>query len=86
MSPRGSVFLSRVANYFPSRFLGFAFLDVPYNPPGVQFDVEAINKSTTESLGYPIYGYWPFFLDADAGEILNTHVSAPSFRHPSFTH
>ena len=78
---RGCVLLSRLANYFSTRFLSYAFLAVPYYPPGIQLDIDAINESTTETLGYPIYGYWPFFLESDAAEFLDTHVRALSFCH-----
>lgn len=31
---------------------------------------------TTKALGYPIFGYWLFFNDADAGKVMDDHVGA----------
>ncbi|KAL9117536.1 MAG: hypothetical protein Q9187_005928, partial [Circinaria calcarea] len=63
-------FMSRMANYHPSRFLSFAFLDVGYSAPGDTFDVDAINKETQKTLGYPTFGYWLFFNSDDAAELM----------------
>ena len=77
---RGSNFLYRLANYHPQRFTKFAWLDIAYNPPtNDSFSAEAINEATEKELGYPIFGYWLFFRDDDAGRIIDEHVcGAPS--------
>ena len=62
-------------NYHPSRFTKFAFLDIAYNPPSGPFSIDAINEATEKGLGYPIFGYWHFFNDEDAGKIMDDHVS-----------
>ena len=71
---RGSSLLSRLANYHPSRFSKYAWLDVGYRPPAGPFDLDAINKMTEQNLGYPIFGYWHFFNDEDAEDMMNNHV------------
>lgn len=77
ISIRGSILLSRLANYHPTRFTKFAWIDVAYQPPTDQkFSVEAINEMTTKALGYPIFAYWLFFNDADAGKLMDDHVGA----------
>ena len=37
-------------------------------------DIDAINKQTTDMLGYPVFGYWHFFNSEDAGEIMTEKV------------
>ena len=80
---RGSTFLSRLANYHPTRFTKFAWLDVAYKPPtGEPFSAEAVNEATEKALGYPIFGYWLFFRDDDAGRMIDEHVcNAPVLSH-----
>lgn len=75
--PRGCVLLSRLANHHPSRFLSYAYLDVAYSPPQARLDfdaINAINQKTHEALGYHVFGYWVFFSEPDAGELLDSHV------------
>lgn len=69
--------VSRLANYFPSRFRSYAFLDVGYADPGTPPDrpaIERLNNQTTASLGYPIYGYWSFFTSPEGGPIIDSRV------------
>jgi soluble epoxide hydrolase/lipid-phosphate phosphatase len=70
---RGSVLLSRLWNNYPQYFLSLVFLAVPYTPPG-PFDLDAVNAMTEEFFGYPIYGYWKFFNEPDAADVLARHV------------
>jgi len=72
----GSFLMSRLANYFPERFISFAFLDVAYQAPSGPFSVEAINEITEKTCGYPIFGYWYFFNDPDAADMMNRDVSS----------
>lgn len=71
---RGSFLVSRLANYFPERFLKFVFLDVAYQPPTGPFNLDAINDMSEKMLGYPVFGYWYFFNSADAAELMNRNV------------
>lgn len=71
----GSFLLSRLANYFPERFISFAFVDVAYQAPSGPFSVETINEITEKTFGYPTFGYWYFFNDPDAAELMNRDVS-----------
>lgn len=82
---RGSRLISRLANYFPERFLKFAFLDVAYQPPTGNFNVDAINDMSEKMLGYPIFGYWYFFNDAEAAGLMDRNVHIHS-RFYLFTH
>jgi hypothetical protein len=73
----GSPFLSRLANFYPSTFIAYSFIDVGYiAPPALTLeDVEAINNATQAELGYTVFGYWLFFNGDEATPILNSHVS-----------
>jgi hypothetical protein len=52
--------LSRLANYYPSRFSKYVFLDVGYSAPN------------HAALGYSIFGgYFLFFNDPDAADLMD---------------
>lgn len=55
--------------------LAYVFLDVGYIGPGAISSIDEINQKTTETIGYPIFGYWPFFNSADAAELMDRNVS-----------
>lgn len=77
MSNSGSPLLGRLANYFPSRFLAYAFLDIGYYVAPITLtlpDIEAANKQTLASLGYSVFGYWLFYNEPEAPGIFNSHV------------
>lgn len=71
----GCILLSRLPNYFPNRLLSCTFLDVPYSKPGGHFDLATVNALTKQFLGYERFGYLEFFTRADAGDIIDQHVS-----------
>jgi pimeloyl-ACP methyl ester carboxylesterase len=70
----GCTLLSRLADYFPSRFLSCSFLDVPYSKPGQRFDLAMVNSMTKQFLGFERFGYIGFFVGDDAGRVLDQHV------------
>ncbi|KAF2875357.1 Alpha/Beta hydrolase protein [Massariosphaeria phaeospora] len=79
----GSVMLSRLWNYYPQYFSSLVFLAVPYQPPG-PFDLDAVNAMTEQAFGYPVFGYWKFFDEADAADVLaRHHTSATSIIYQS---
>ena len=41
------------------------------------FSVDEINKMTEQNLGYPVFGYWHFFNDGDAGKLMDENVYVP---------
>jgi pimeloyl-ACP methyl ester carboxylesterase len=73
----GSVLLSRLANFYPSTFIAYSFIDVGYiAPPALTLeDIEAINNATQAALGYAVFGYWLFFNKDEAAPILDNHVN-----------
>lgn len=72
---RGSFLLSRIANYYPDRFLAFTWLAIAYSPPGGRFSVDEINADSEEKLGYPFFGYWEFFNDPKTVDLVDRNVS-----------
>ncbi|KAK7967564.1 epoxide hydrolase 2 [Apiospora aurea] len=75
----GVAALSKVAVWYPDRFSGLVFLNSAYFPPGVFFDLDAINRKTLGTLGYARYGYWYFFNSFDAGPLISEKLK--SFFH-----
>jgi pimeloyl-ACP methyl ester carboxylesterase len=69
----GSVTTGRLANYYPDRFTGFAFLAVGYVAPNPHFNVDAINAMTKQMVGYELMGYWIFFSEEEAHKLIETH-------------
>lgn len=70
----GSFLVSRLANHFPERFLKFVFIDVAYQAPIGHLNVDAITELSEKMLGYPVFGYWYSFNDADAAELIDRNV------------
>ena len=56
MECRGSTLASRLAIYYPDRFIGFAFLGVGYTPP-TPFRMDEMMAATKKALGYELFGY-----------------------------
>ena len=75
---RGSTLTARLSNYFPDRFIGFAFLAVPYNPPRAKFNYEEALAQATKLIGFQVIGYWAFFNEDDAAQIIEEHVRSVS--------
>lgn len=80
----GSFVLSRFANYCPTRLVSLTFLSVAYMPPGELFDLQKINLSSKQLLGYELFGYWEFFDRKDAADIIKEHVSWLSASPPTY--
>lgn len=78
MGIRGSFLLSRLVNYFPARFSRLAFVDVGYTAPGRGLTKEClgyIDTMVNKAVGYSVFGYFVFFDDDDAADLLNDNVS-----------
>ncbi|KAF5339511.1 hypothetical protein D9758_016369 [Tetrapyrgos nigripes] len=73
----GSKTASRLANYFPERFLSYAFLAVGYTKPtlfATPFE-ESLNLSKAV-LGYDNHGYWDFFSTEGADQTILEHFDS----------
>ncbi|KAG4430757.1 hypothetical protein IFR05_013758 [Cadophora sp. M221] len=81
----GSFILSRLANYHPEIFTKLAFLDVGYVSPGhglTEEMVTFVDKSVKEAMGFEVFGYFLFFNEEGATELLDENVeSAQSLFH-----
>lgn len=72
----GSFLLSRVANYYPQRFISFTWLAIAYSAPAGEFSVDKINKESEAKIGYPFFGYWEFFGDPKTVELVDQNVDS----------
>ncbi|KAL8687440.1 MAG: hypothetical protein Q9218_006387 [Villophora microphyllina] len=59
-----------MANYHPERIAAYSFLDVGYQAPNADFDVDVINAQTERQFGYPMFGYWHFFNAPDSAQLM----------------
>lgn len=73
----GSGVLSRSVVFHPERFSKLVFMAVGYVPPGLFFDVDAINAQVLNEAGYTNFGYWYFFNSYDAAGLMSDNVSKP---------
>ena len=76
---RGSKAVSRLASYFPERFVAYAWLDVGHMPPpkhttNTHEFAQWLSKVEAEN-NAKLWGYWAFFCSEDAPEIIASHVS-----------
>jgi soluble epoxide hydrolase/lipid-phosphate phosphatase len=71
----GSIFLSTIINYYPSRILSCTFLAVPYSPPGRMFDLDLAQQMTEKTIEFERFGYMRFFNEDDSWKLMNEHVS-----------
>ncbi|KAH7929858.1 alpha/beta-hydrolase [Leucogyrophana mollusca] len=69
----GSTIVSRLANFHSSRFEGYAFLAVPYVVPNPDFEYNKHMQDTKAALGYVLHGYWEFFGEEGAVQIIHDH-------------
>lgn len=64
-------------NYYPELFTKLTFLDIGYSTPGrnlTEQTVRFVNKMAMEKFGYSIFGYFLFFNESDAAELMDAHV------------
>ncbi|KAJ7590104.1 alpha/beta-hydrolase [Mycena floridula] len=74
---RGSKFVSRLANYYPERFIAFAFLAVVNTLPSPQpAKFDDFLASTKAIAGYELFGYWKFFSQKGADTIILDHMDS----------
>ncbi|KAF7365963.1 hypothetical protein MVEN_00471800 [Mycena venus] len=65
---------SGLANFYPARFAGFAFLAVGYLPPTPDYNFEAFNAGAKALVGYECFGYFYFFGEEGADKIIADHT------------
>ncbi|THG98670.1 hypothetical protein EW026_g3562 [Hermanssonia centrifuga] len=73
----GSKAVSRLANYYPDRFIAYAFFSVAFMPPRPgKVDFNELLKTSKERFGYELYGYQLFFSEDDAPIIIREHIDS----------
>ncbi|THH28932.1 hypothetical protein EUX98_g5256 [Antrodiella citrinella] len=72
----GSGIVSRLANFFPDRFVGYAFISLWWQAPTPNFDIDQYLAETTATLGYDPFGYWAFLSEKGADKLIEEHIEA----------
>ncbi|EKM57395.1 uncharacterized protein PHACADRAFT_194943 [Phanerochaete carnosa HHB-10118-sp] len=72
----GSKAVSRLANYYPERFLAYAFFAVPFMKITPPINFQIYLDYLKQLYGYEIYAYWTFFSAPDANEVLQAHIDS----------
>lgn len=71
---RGSRVVSRIANLYPDRFIGFAFLALGYLPPAPETTFEDSTKRIEQLLGRETNGYMLWFSEEGTAKIIKENV------------
>lgn len=71
---RGAYFVSKLAVYYPSRFIAFGFLALSYGPPTPLFDYDDAMALSTKAFGYGTIGFYKFFSEEGSDKFLEAHV------------
>ncbi|KAJ3515275.1 hypothetical protein NLJ89_g1859 [Agrocybe chaxingu] len=66
----GCRIVSRLANLHTERFLGFAFLAISYMAPNPELSYAQLLAYTAKLAGYELFGYWAFFSEGDADQVI----------------
>ncbi|KAI0666626.1 alpha/beta-hydrolase [Trametes maxima] len=82
----GSLVLSRLANSFEDRFLGFSFLAVPYFPPQVEpQDIDEVIERLIATTGDGRYGFWKYFdTEVAPGQCKASTFNFVNLMYPAF--
>lgn len=73
----GAFFAQRFYQLHPSLCAGLVTLCVALFPLGTEpFDLDATNKATEESIGYPIFAYWELFLPHEGAKLIDSRLES----------
>lgn len=72
---RGSVVLSRLANYHQDRFSAFIWITLSYVPPSKETGY--LGKALRKHAGSEVFGYWEFFVQPNAHVVCEKNVGLP---------
>ncbi|THH30683.1 hypothetical protein EUX98_g3492 [Antrodiella citrinella] len=72
----GCGIVSRLPNFFPERFIAYAFLNVPWSAPSPNFNFEQFLAQTKALTGYENFAYWYFFSEEGADKIMEDHIES----------
>lgn len=85
---RGCRVASRLANFYPTRFIAFAFFAVGYTPPNAALSWTQANEMIKGMLKRDITGYQAWFSSNETAKILENNVRPIDilFYSPWLTH
>ncbi|KAF2740133.1 alpha/beta-hydrolase, partial [Polyplosphaeria fusca] len=69
----GAILLSTLLAYHPNIALTASFVAVPYTPPGVKLDLDAMKQITEKVLGFELFGYRRFFIRENSWQLIDEH-------------
>ncbi|KAJ8702424.1 hypothetical protein PTI98_001137 [Pleurotus ostreatus] len=72
----GSILTARLADLYEDRFLAFAFIGGGYTGPRTEFNMEQALALTKKLVGYELIGYWKFFSEPDAPELIEKNFDS----------
>ncbi|THH28593.1 hypothetical protein EUX98_g5603 [Antrodiella citrinella] len=72
----GSGIVSRLPNFYPDRFVGYAFMNVAWVAPNPNFTLEQFMAQVNSITGYDNFGYWYFFSEEGADKIIEAHIES----------
>ncbi|KAF9474105.1 alpha/beta-hydrolase [Pholiota conissans] len=72
----GSKIASRLANFYPERFLAYAFLAVPYSAPRPLSKIDHTLRLTKKMCGYELCGHVNFFAEDDTHTVIEGHLDS----------
>lgn len=73
----GAYYSQRLYMLQPKLSCGLVTMSVAVLPPARdKFDLEAVNKATTEIFGYPMYAYWYLFLPHEGAKLIDSRLES----------
>ncbi|KAG7447074.1 alpha/beta-hydrolase [Guyanagaster necrorhizus] len=72
----GAKIISRLANYYPDRFVAFGLLAVGYVSPSTEYNYEQFLVISKKTFGYELFGYWSFFSSEGADKIIEDNMES----------
>lgn len=69
--------MSRLFTYFPKYFRAYGFLSLGFVPLAPTFDLEEALELHRKNFNSELFGYFSFFNEDDAHELLARNVSVP---------
>ncbi|PIL37011.1 hypothetical protein GSI_00703 [Ganoderma sinense ZZ0214-1] len=72
----GSILVSRLGMYYPTRFAAFAFLASGYCPPLPGFDLKVVLDNQKNLAGSELFGYWLYLAEDSAKSIVDANFES----------
>ncbi|TBU32927.1 alpha/beta-hydrolase [Dichomitus squalens] len=72
----GSILVSRLGMYYPTRFVAFAFLASGYCPPLAGFDLKVVLDHQKKLAGSELFGYWLFLAEDSAKGVVDANLES----------